>query len=54
MKKYEFEAKIGDEILYPKGFYYQGKKHIVLVGCVLRDHTMRRKELIEDVNIKIS
>lgn len=50
--KYKFEAIIGTKTLYPKGFYYQNK-HIILVGCTLQNHTIRRKELIEDVEIKI-
>ena len=53
MKKYKFIAKIGTETLYPKGFYYQGK-FIILVGCEIRNHTVRRKERIENVNIEIS
>ncbi len=52
MKKYKFIAKIGTETLYPKGFYYQGK-FIILVGCEIRNHTVRRKERIETVNIEI-
>ncbi len=53
MKKYKFKATINSEILYPKGFYYQGK-FIILVGCEIRNHTIRRKERIENVNIEIS
>lgn len=49
--KIRFKAVIGDEVFYPKGFYYQGKKHIVLVGDIVSGHTLRRKELIEDVEI---
>lgn len=52
MKQYKFTAKIGKEVFHPKGFYYQ-KKYIILVGDVDRDHTMRRKELIEDVEITV-
>lgn len=52
MRKYKFIAKIGTHTLYPKGFYYQGK-YVVLVGCEARDHTVRRKELISDVEITI-
>ena len=50
-KKYKFKAEIyTGEVLQPKGFYYQGK-HIILVGCEKAGHTIRRKELIEDVDI---
>ena len=49
MKVYKFEADINGEKIYPKGVYYQGKKYIILVGCTVKDHTIRRKELIEDV-----
>ena len=54
-KIYKFIATIKDtdEVLHPKGFYYQGK-HIVLVGCTITNHTIRRKELIENVKIKIN
>ncbi len=53
MKKYKFKAVIGDKELFPKGFYYQGK-HIVLVGCEILNHTIRRKEKIEDVDITVT
>lgn len=54
MKKiYKFTAKVNDENPYhPKGFYYQGK-YIILVGDVDENHTIRRKELIKNVDIKI-
>ena len=52
MRKYKFEAKINGETFYPKGFYYQGK-YIILVGCEIQNHTVRRKERIEDVEILI-
>lgn len=50
MKYYRFTAKIGSEILYPKGFYYQ-KNYVILVGDTILDHTIRRKEKTEDVEI---
>lgn len=52
IKKYNFIAKVNNETIYPKGFYYQ-KKYIILVGCEIKNHTIRRKELIENVNITI-
>lgn len=52
MKKYKFTAIIGAEKYHPKGFYYQ-KKYVILVGDVDEDHTIRRKEKIEDVDIII-
>jgi hypothetical protein len=54
MKKYKFKAIIGNEIIYPKGFYYQQDKFIILVGSVIHNNTVRRKEKIEDVEIIIS
>lgn len=53
MRKYNFKAKIGNEELYPNGFYYQGN-FIVLVGCEKKGHTFRRKEKIEDVEIFVT
>lgn len=53
MKKYKFKATIGKEKLTPKGFYYQGK-FIILVGCEIKDHSIRRKEKIDDVEITIT
>jgi hypothetical protein len=52
MKRYHFKAIIDKEVLFPKGFYYQGN-FIILVGCVNAGHTIRRKERIEDVEIII-
>lgn len=52
-QKYKFQAKIGKETFYPKGFYYQGK-YIILVGDLVKNHTIRRKEKIEDVEIEIT
>lgn len=52
MKKYSFKAVINGEILYPKGFYYQGK-FIILVGCEKSNHTIRRKEKINNVEIEV-
>lgn len=52
MKKYIFKVIIGDEVLYPKGFYYQGK-YVIIVGCEKSGHTIRRKELLTDVEIII-
>ena len=46
--KYTFKATIAGKEYFPKGFYYQGK-FIVLVGCEIQNHTIRRKEKIEDV-----
>lgn len=50
MKKYSFKAIIDGKEFFPKGFYYQGK-FIILVGCEKSNHTIRRKEKIEDVEI---
>lgn len=50
--KYRFMATIGEETVFPKGFYYQ-KNHIILVGDIVHNHTIRRKERIEDVDISI-
>ena len=52
-KKYEFIAKINNEEIHPKGFYYQGK-YVILVGDTITGHTIRRKERIEDVDIKVT
>jgi hypothetical protein len=52
MKKYKFIAKVGNHTFYPKGFYYQGKT-IILVGCEVKNHTIRQKFNINDVDIKI-
>ena len=52
MKKFKFTAKVGSQTLHPKGFYYQGK-YVILVGCTIKNHTIRRKEIIGDVDIKI-
>lgn len=52
MEKIEFKIIIGKEILYPKGFYYQGN-NIIIVGCNIKNHTIRRKEKISDVIIEI-
>lgn len=52
MKKYSFKAVINGEILYPKGFYYQ-EKFIILVGCEKSNHTIRRKEKINNVEIEV-
>lgn len=52
VKTYSFIAKIGKTIIKPKGFYYQGK-NIILVGDVDKNHTIRRKEKISDVEITI-
>lgn len=49
---YEFIATINGDTIYPKGFYYQDK-YIILVGDVKSNHTIRRKEKITEVNIKI-
>lgn len=50
---FKFTAIIGKEKLYPKGFYYQGK-YVILVGCTIKNHTIRRKEPIENVFINIT
>jgi hypothetical protein len=50
MKKYKFKAIIDGKEYFPKGFYYQGK-FIILVGCEKDNHTIRRKELISDVEV---
>ena len=52
MKKYKFKATIDGLVYQPKGFYYQGK-YIILVGDEVSNHTIRRKERIEDVDIQI-
>jgi hypothetical protein len=41
------------KVLEPKGFYYQGKKHVVLVGDVKTDSTVRQKVLVSEVKIEI-
>ena len=51
-KKYRFIATIGDKTYFPKGFYYQ-KNHVILVGDIVHNHTIRRKERIEDVDILV-
>lgn len=43
---------IGNEVIFPKGFYYQNK-HIILVGNSITGDTIRRKEKISDVEIEI-
>ena len=53
MKKYKFKATINGKEFFPKGFYYQGK-YIILVGDEVLDHTIRRKEKIEDVEIIVT
>lgn len=53
MKKYKFIAIIDGIEYFPKGFYYQDK-HIILVGCTKENHTIRRKEKIENVEITIN
>ena len=53
MIKYSFRALVNGEEIFPKGFYYQGK-HIILVGCTILNHTIRRKEKISDVVIFIT
>lgn len=52
MRKYSFKAVINKREFFPKGFYYQGK-FIILVGCEKENHTIRRKEKIEDVEVFI-
>jgi hypothetical protein len=52
MKKYKFIATVNNIKYYPKGFYYQGKK-VILVGCEITNHTIRQKFNINDVDIKI-
>ena len=52
VRKYKFIAKIGKETFEPKGIYYQGK-FVILVGDVAKDHTIRRKERIQDATIEI-
>ena len=51
-KKYRFIATIDGKSYFPKGFYYQ-KNHIILVGDIVHNHTIRRKEKIEDVDIVV-
>jgi hypothetical protein len=50
--RYKFVATIDGTKFYPKGFYYQGK-FVILVGCTKTDHTIRRKEKIDDVEIEV-
>lgn len=50
MRKYSFKAIINGKEFFPKGFYYHGK-FIILVGCEKSNHTIRRKEKINDVEI---
>jgi hypothetical protein len=52
MKKYRFIATIKGNSFFPKGFYYQGK-YVILVGDIVENHTIRRKEKIEDVEIDV-
>lgn len=52
MYKYKFIATIYGEKFFPKGFYYQGK-YIILVGDIITNNTIRRKERISDVEITI-
>lgn len=52
MYKYKFIATIDGKKYFPKGFYYQGK-HIILVGDIITNNTIRRKEIISDVEITI-
>ena len=53
MRKYKFKAIIDNVEYYPKGFYYQ-RNNIILVGCEIKNHTIRRRERIEDVDIFIT
>ncbi len=62
MKKYKFKATIlkSDDyghkkgtIIYPKGFYYQNKNKIILVGNVLTNDTVRLSFSVENVEIEI-
>ena len=53
IKKHQFEVTIDGVTYNPKGFYYQGA-YVILVGDVTLGHTIRRKEKIEDVEIKIN
>ena len=52
-QQYEFKVtlKCGTE-LTPKGFYYQGKR-VILVGCAKSGHTIRRSELIAETKIEV-
>lgn len=50
---YCFKVTIGSEVIYPKGFYYQGK-HVIIVGDIIKGHTIRRKELASNVEIEVS
>lgn len=49
------KADAPNEILHPKGFYYPDEKckYIVLVGCIIRNHTVRRKELADCVTLTV-
>lgn len=47
------ESKKGSFTHEIKGFYYQGKDDIVLVGDVEKGHTIRRKLKIKEVTLKI-
>jgi hypothetical protein len=53
MKIHKIKAKIKNKTYYPKGFYYQGEKHIVLVGCTIKNHTIRQKFFINEVELII-
>ena len=54
--EYQYQFKVimeNGEILFPKGFYYQDK-YVILVGCMIKNHTIRRKENIKNVKIIIT
>lgn len=60
MKRYKFRVKISKKSdrlpgkeYSPKGFYYQGKKDIVLVGDETTGDTTRLKLPVEDVEIEV-
>lgn len=53
MKRYKFTVTVRGRQFNPKGFYYQGKKYIILVGDEEKNHTIRMKELVTDVEILI-
>jgi hypothetical protein len=51
--KYKFKAIINGVEYFPKGFYYSGR-YVIIVGCILTGHTIRRKEFIDDVDIFVT
>ncbi len=59
-QKYKFKATLikdtpafkRGEVIYPKGFYYQGNQ-IILVGDIKEDHTIRLALHVESVKMEV-